>query len=65
MKDHKDRLSRFWFIVSNTLPPIGFFLYFRHRKTYPNKAKRALISAITGVPVTVLGAYIMNTFILN
>ncbi|MBB4107441.1 hypothetical protein [Pedobacter zeae] len=65
MKDHKDQLSWFWFIVSNTLPPVGFFLYFRHRKAYPNKAKRALISAITGVSVAVLGGYIMNAFILN
>jgi hypothetical protein len=39
MKDHKDNLSRFWLLVSNALPPIGFFLYFRHREAYPNKAK--------------------------
>ena len=65
MKDNKDQLSRFWFVISNALPPVGFFLYFRHRQAYPLKAKRALISAMTGVPVTILGGYIMNTFILN
>jgi len=65
MKDNKDQLSRFWFVVSNALPPVGFFLFFRHRKTYPYKAKRALISAIIGVPIAIIGGYIMNTFILN
>jgi hypothetical protein len=65
MEDNKDNLSRFWFIVSNVLPPIGFLLYFRHRKTHPNKAKRALVSAIIGVPIAILGGYIMNNFVLN
>lgn len=65
MKDNKDNLSRFWFIISNALPPIGFFLYFRHRKAYPNKAKRALTSAIIGVPIAILGGYVMNTFVFN
>jgi len=65
MKDNKDNLSRLWFVISNTVPPIGFFLYFRHRKAYPNKAKRALISAMIGVPIAILGGYIMNTFVLN
>lgn len=65
MKDNKDGLSRFWFVVSNIVPPIGFFLYFRHRKARPNKAKRALTSAIIGVPIAIFGGYIMNTFVLN
>jgi len=65
MKDNRDQLSRFWFFVSNALPPIGFFLYFRHRKVHPKKAKRALTSAIIGVPIAILGGYIMNTFVLN
>ena len=64
MKDKKDDLSRFWFIISNALPPIGFLLYLRHRKQYPNKAKSALRSAVIGVPIAILGGYIMNTFIL-
>jgi len=65
MKDHKDHLSMFWFILSNALPPIGFYLYFRHRKAHPNKAKKALTSAMIGVPIAILGGYIMNTFVLN
>ena len=65
MNDNKDNLSLFWFIISNALPPIGFFLYFRHRKAQPIKAKRALISAMIGVPIAILGGYIMNTFVLN
>ncbi len=65
MKDNKDHLPRLWFVISNALPPVGFFLYFRHRQAYPNKAKRALISAVTGVPIAILGGYIMNTFILD
>lgn len=28
---NNDDLSRFWFIVSNAVPPIGLFLYFKHR----------------------------------
>ncbi len=65
MKDNKDNLSGFWFIISNALPPIGFFLYFRYRKTHPNKAKRALTSAMIGVPIAILGGYIMNTCVLH
>lgn len=65
MKDNKDNLSRFWFVVSNAVPPIGFFLYFRHRKAYPNKARRALTSAVIGVPIAILGGYIMNNFVIK
>jgi len=42
-----------------------FFLYFRHRKAHSNKAKRALISAVIGVPIAIPGGYIINTFFLN
>jgi hypothetical protein len=62
MKDNKDNLSGFWLVVSNALPPIGLFLYFTHRKTHPGKAKSALRSAMIGVPVAILGGYVMNTF---
>ncbi|OOQ60431.1 hypothetical protein [Mucilaginibacter pedocola] len=62
---NKDELSSFWFVVSNALPPVGFFLYFKHRQQFPNKAKRALNSALIGVPIALAGGYIMNTFILN
>ena len=65
MKDNTDNLSRFWFVVSNAIPPIGFYLYFRHRKAHPNKAGKALTSATIGVPIAILAGYIMNTFVLN
>jgi len=65
MKNNNDNLSNFWLILSNTAPPVGIFLYFRHRKQYPNKAKKALVSALTGIPIAVLAGYIMNTYILS
>jgi hypothetical protein len=65
MKNNNDKLSRFWFIVSNALPPIGFFLYFKHRNQYPNKAKSALQSAAIGVPIALVGGYILNNYILK
>lgn len=65
MKDNTDNLSKFWFVVSNAVPPIGFYLYFRHRKAHPNKARKVLTSAVIGVPIAILGGYIMNTFVLN
>lgn len=64
-ENNKDELSRFWFILSNAVPPIGFFLYFKHRQQYPNKAKSALKSAIIGVPIALIAGHIMNTYILN
>ena len=63
--NNNDDLSGFWFIVSNAIPPIGFFLYFRYRNRYPNKARRALTGAVTGVPVALVAGYIMNTYFLN
>lgn len=65
MKNNNDVLSGFWLAVSNAAPPIGFFLYFRHRAQYPNKAKRALISALIGIPIAIVAGYIMNTYILG
>ncbi|SDR04441.1 hypothetical protein SAMN05421664_3265 [Chryseobacterium soldanellicola] len=62
---NKDSLSGFWFIVSNAVPPIGFFLYLKHRKRFPNKARRALTSAVIGVPIAVIVGFIMNNYILK
>lgn len=62
---NKDNLSRFWFIFSNIAPPIGFFLYFKHRNQFPNKARKALTSAIIGIPIALIAGYIMNIYILN
>lgn len=64
--DHNnDKLPRSWFVLSNMLPPVGLFLYLKHRKRYPNKARAALTSAAIGVPITVLGGYVFNTYILK
>ena len=62
---HNDELSRYWFMVCNAMPPVGFFLYFKHRKQYPNKAKRALTSALIGVPLALVMGYIINAHILK
>ncbi|MET0464648.1 MAG: hypothetical protein ABW007_15900 [Chitinophagaceae bacterium] len=64
-KQDKDKLSGFWFMASNAIPPIGFFLYFKHRNEYPNKAKRALTSALIGVPFAIVAGYIMNNYVLK
>jgi len=58
-------LSRFWFILSNAIPPIGFFLYFKHRNQHPDKAKKALTNAIIGVPIALIAGYIFNNYILK
>lgn len=63
--NNNDDLTRIWFMVCNAIPPIGFFLYFRYRNQFPNKAKRALTSAVTGIPVALISGYILNTYILN
>ncbi|NOU46368.1 MAG: SDR family NAD(P)-dependent oxidoreductase [Bacteroidales bacterium] len=60
-----DELKRGWFIVSNIIPPIGFYLYFRHRKQYPNKAQSALKGAIIGIPVGIVMKYIFDNFIFS
>jgi hypothetical protein len=61
----EDELSRPWFMVCNAMPPVGFFMYFKHRKQYPNKARRALTSAMIGVPMALVMSYIINTHILK
>ncbi len=65
MKEGKDNLSKSWFILSNALPPIGFFLYFKHRDQYPDKAKSALTSALIGIPVAIVAGYLMNTYVFK
>lgn len=62
---NSDELSKPWFILSNIVPPIGFFLYFKHKKQFPNKAKRALIGAIIGIPVGLVMKHLTETYIFN
>ncbi|KMQ65294.1 hypothetical protein ACM39_16565 [Chryseobacterium sp. FH2] len=65
MKNDNDSLSRFWFILSNAIPPIGFFLYFKHRNQFPNKAKKALTSAVIGVPIALVLSCVFNNYIIK
>jgi hypothetical protein len=60
-----DELKKGWSIVSNIIPPIGFFLYFRHRKLYPKKAQSALKGAIIGIPVGIAMKYILENLLFN
>jgi hypothetical protein len=62
---NSDELSKPWFILSNIVPPIGFFLYFKHKKQFPNKAKKALIGAIIGIPVGLVMKHLTETYIFN
>lgn len=61
----KDNLPNGWFMLSNMLPPVGFFLYFKYRGQSPNKARKALIGAVTGIPIGLLMGFILNTYILK
>ena len=60
-----DRLSTLWTILSNALPPIGFFLYFKYRNQYPKKAKTALINGFIGIPIAIIGGYLFQNYILK
>jgi len=60
-----DRLSNFWFIISQMLPPIGFFLYLKYKNQFPNKAKKALTGAIVGIPVGMVMGYLFNNYIIS
>lgn len=61
----KDNLPKHWLMLSNMLPPVGFFLYFKYRNQSPQKARRALIGALTGIPIGILMGFILNTYILK
>ena len=61
----QNTLSRGWTMVSNMLPPVGFFLYFKHRNLYPAKARTALIAAWVGIPIALGMKFVMDTYILH
>lgn len=52
-------------ILSNALPPVGFYLYYRFRKAFPKKARTALINAILGIPIGLIGGYVLQTYVMN
>ncbi len=55
-----DKLSKPLTIISSIIPPIGFILYFKYKKEFPNKAKKAFGSGLIGIPIGfVMGQYVM------
>lgn len=62
---NKNKLPMGLTILSNALPPVGFYLYYKFRKVFPKKARTALINAILGIPIGLIGGYVLQTFILN
>ena len=62
---NNDRLPLGLTVMSNALPPVGFYLYYRFRKVFPKKARTALINAILGIPLGMIGGYVVQAYILN
>lgn len=62
---NNDRLPFGLTVLSNAVPPVGFYLYYRFRKAFPKKARTALINAILGIPIGLIGGYVVQTYILN
>lgn len=60
-----DKLSVGLMILSNAIPPFGFYLYFKYRKLFPKKAKTALVNGIIGIPIGLIGGYILQNFVFN
>lgn len=52
-------------ILSNALPPIGFYLSYRYRTEFPMKSRAALINAIIGIPIGLIGGYLLQTYVFN
>jgi hypothetical protein len=52
-------------ILSNALPPLGFYLSYRYKGNFPKKSRTALINAVLGIPIGLIGGYILQTYILN
>jgi len=60
-----DKLPMGLIILSNAIPPVGFYLYYRFRKVFPIKARIALINAIIGIPIGIIGGYMLQNYILK
>ncbi|WP_300564782.1 hypothetical protein [Flavobacterium sp.] len=58
---NNDKLSIGLTILSNVLPPVGFYLYYRFRKAFPKKARTALVSAIFGL----IAGYLLQTYVFS
>ncbi|MPS73773.1 MAG: hypothetical protein E2590_11580 [Chryseobacterium sp.] len=62
---NNEKLATHWTLLSQMLPPLGIILYFRHRNSFPKKAKQALRSALIGIPVGFAVNYLFFKFILK
>ena len=58
---HTEKLPIGLTILSNALPPIGFYLSYKYRKEFPKKARTALVNAILGIPIGLIGGYFLQT----
>ncbi len=63
--EKNEKLSLGLMMLCNALPPIGFYLSYRYRNEYPKKSRIALINAIIGIPIGLIGGYLIQTYILN
>ena len=60
MTTQKDELSKPLTILSSIIPPVGFVLFFIHRKKAPQKAKKAFGAGLIGIPIGfVMGQYVI------
>jgi hypothetical protein len=62
---NNDKLPFGLIILSNALPPIGFYLSYRYRTAFPKKSRTALINAIIGIPIAIIGGYLLQTYFFN
>lgn len=62
---NNEKLAKHWALLSQMLPPLGIFLYFRHKNSFPQKSKTALKSALIGIPVGLAVNYLFFKFILK
>jgi hypothetical protein len=60
-----DKLSFGLTILSNALPPVGFYLSYKYRTRFPKKSRTALINAILGIPIGLIGGYLLQTYVFN
>lgn len=64
-KQVNDKLPLGLMILSNALPPIGFYLYYKFRGAFPKKSRTALMNAVMGIPIGMMGGYLLQTYIFN
>ncbi|WP_343634011.1 hypothetical protein [Fluviicola sp.] len=61
---HPEKLPIGLMILSNAVPPIGFYLSYKYRKEFPGKARTAFMNALIGIPLGLIGGYLVQTCIL-